>query len=86
MSLGFVAMIAIAVLVLLAFLPSKKGGESSISLPNFNGKVKTSREIEIDEDLEAVGEAYRASEAEARRLAAIEKIAKLAASSQSKGK
>jgi hypothetical protein len=78
MSLVTISMIAIAALVVLALLPSKpKSHSPALAMPF--GSSRSMRDIEVDEDLDAVADAYRESERLARQKAAIEKIAQLAA-------
>lgn len=80
MSIVTISMIAIAALVVLAMLPSKpKSSVPALAMPF--GLSRSMRDVEVDEDLQAVSEAYRESERIARQKAAIEKIALLAATS-----
>ncbi|MCL5460421.1 hypothetical protein M3M33_17415, partial [Loigolactobacillus coryniformis] len=62
---------------ILAFLPNKpKPNGPALAMPF--GPSRSMRDIEVEEDLQAVGEAFRESERIARQKAAIDKIAQLA--------
>jgi|GEM_PF-3934646 len=69
-----VILIAIAILVVLAFLPTKP--KSSLGSPIF-ASARSNRDVEVDEDLASVGDAYRESEIARRKREAIVKVAAL---------
>ncbi len=79
-------MILLGLLLLLAFAPKKDGTPSAASafvaplVPAAlaAGPTKSNRDIEDDQDIEALAEAYRAHQKGERAKAAIDKVASLA--------
>lgn len=80
-------MILLGLILLLAFAPKKDGTPSAASafvaplVPSAltsPGPVKSNRDVEDDQDIEALAEAYRAHQKGERAKAAIDKVATLA--------